>query len=660
MSRGMRHTFRYGVQWTPEEFLEKAKETQHPLDPQVALEDSVKKAVIDNLLKSPVELAKMRMRAVIMIDSMRKELEEKERLMKESLDPEIARVVQPKNLLLWEALLRASDYPDMQVVDLMKQGVSLSGEHSFPQNFPKDWRPATISREDLLESAKWRRIALKSETLEIEQTKDEDLEQATMEEVKLGFLQGPFSEDQVSKIFEGDEWLMNKRFLLYQGTPEEPKSRVIDDCKRSGLNCSYTTNFKLQLMDMDTLACVLGLIAKSLANGNADATLSVGEAIGGKVPREVLKDTWQGRTLDLSKAYKQVPLAVPSRRLCVIGHQIRGEWKFFTTKVLPFGAVASVYAFNRISKSIHHILTNYFSAVCTVFYDDFPTLSTTKGAPLLSKSLTHVLNNLGWNHAQLGSKALDFAAEFNALGVRISLEKLPLGLFTLANKQGRINKVVEMLEKIISDAKISRKAASEIQGLINFASGFYLSKALRFLLGAFERMADRTGAQTAKSLRILCRTAIALLKNLPAREFDARKLDHTHLLFTDGSWEDGRACAGAVFVNGQNGKGWVAEVEIPDALIQSWIKEVGSQIICQIEYYAFLVLRFCVAKEILNQQAVAWIDNEAARSAATKGSADSASLRSMARVSQHLELECPTILWMERVASFSNPAPEIE
>lgn len=458
----------------------------------------------------------------------------------------------------------------------MEEGVELVGEHTYPPNFPKDWRPASISREDLLESAPWRRQVLIDDACDVESQRDADLKEATLEEVGLGFLQGPFTEQQITDMFRGEKWY-----------------------------------FKLELMDMDSFACVMTMIARALVEGQVCAETASEGSIGGRVSRIAAQGAWQGRTLDLSKAYNQVPLAPESRQFCIIGHRIENEWSFFTTNVLPFGAVASVHAFNGISRAIHHILSTFLSAICAVFYDGFPTLSSKAGASLLSKSMSHVLNNLGWTREQIGTKAIDF---FNASGVKICLERLPSGQFTLANKQGRIEKVVGMLEKIIQDGSVTRKGAAEIQGLLNFVSGFYLSKALKFLLGAFDKLADSPSSQTGKNLRTLCNTAISLLKNLPPRVFDARQLRHTHLLFTDG----GVAKAGAVFFNGLTGQGWVAEILAPETLIQHWLEQVGSQVICQVGYYAFLVLRYPVANEIKNQQAIAWIDNEAARAAAVK------------------------------------------
>lgn len=90
---------------------------------------------------------------------------------------------------------------------------------------------------------------------EATQEQEEDLKQATDKEVDLGHLAGPLDEQHFSDFFGRPDWLLNPRFILYQG--EEKKVRPIDDCSRSGLNGSYTTNFKLELFDSDALASVL-------------------------------------------------------------------------------------------------------------------------------------------------------------------------------------------------------------------------------------------------------------------------------------------------------------------------------------------------------------------------------------------------------------------
>ena len=100
----------------------------------------------------------------------------------------------------------------------------------------------------------------------------------------------------------------------------------------------------------------------------------------------------------------------------------------------------------------------------------------------------------------------------------------------------------------------------------------------------------------------------------------------------------------------------VFPVEIPEELVALWLQEVGDQLISQIEFFVYLAVRFSCGKALLNKLGIAWIDNEAARFVAIKGSSSSHSLQAMSRVLQQIELEMPSSIWMERVSSFSNPS----
>ena len=75
-----------------------------------------------------------------------------------------------------------------------------------------------------------------------------------MEEVKLGHLVGPFTEKQLDEKFGKNGWLFDKCFALPQGTAENPKVRVVDDCRRSGLNSAYTATNELELLDFDVFS----------------------------------------------------------------------------------------------------------------------------------------------------------------------------------------------------------------------------------------------------------------------------------------------------------------------------------------------------------------------------------------------------------------------
>ena len=144
-----------------------------------------------------------------------------------------------------------------------------------------------------------------------------------------------------------------------QGQGQAAKPRVIDDLKESGINSAYTSVDHLALHDIDHLASLSLFIAKTFSCQAIKVPLSDGTTLQGNRHEDFLVGRqWKGRCLDLSKAYKQVPIDCQSKQLGVlVAHDPSdGGARFFLTQSLPFGACASVYAFNRISRSLLHLL----------------------------------------------------------------------------------------------------------------------------------------------------------------------------------------------------------------------------------------------------------------------------------------------------------------
>eukprot|EP00434_Breviolum_minutum_P039685 symbB.v1.2.035248.t2/scaffold4699.1/size36177/2 len=395
---------------------------RHPKDPHNSLPDVLKEALFHVLTTDPIELAKHRLQVVLAIKRRATELATQETNLKESMNPILARVLAPKKLLLWRGLMQETGYGDIAIFDMIKNGIPLYGEHDIPNGATLDWRPASSSADELLGTSVWRRKAIQGASPDLDETQQNDLHEATLAEVQKGHLVGPMDEEQVSIALGSSDWIFSPRFAVYQG--EEKKIRPIDDCKRSGLNSAYTVNFKLELFDIDSLACLMAAVAQAANSGSYECELQDGSLIGGELRKSVASDEWLGRTLDLSRAYKQLGIDEKSRNLSVVGYQHQGTWKYYLNHVLPFGAAASVYSFNRVSKSLHHILCKLLFSLSTCFYDDFPTISPKASASILTKSLSAVLNLLGWDHAQVGSKAVDFASDFAASLIRDDLKLL--------------------------------------------------------------------------------------------------------------------------------------------------------------------------------------------------------------------------------------------
>ena len=79
------------------------------------------------------------------------------------------------------------------------------------------------------------------------------------------------------------------------------------------------------------------------------------------------------RTIDLRKAYKQLPLSEAALRdsyLCVYNPE-SGEPEAYQSRVLPFGAKPAVQGFCRVSHAIWRLGVRLLSLQWSVFFDDF-------------------------------------------------------------------------------------------------------------------------------------------------------------------------------------------------------------------------------------------------------------------------------------------------
>ena len=129
-----------------------------------------------------------------------------------------------------------------------------------------------------------------SDTSKLDAKTQEDLHTATMKEVELGHLHGPFSELEITQHFGTDQWLFNPRFALYQGS--EGKIRAIDDGKRSALNLCYNTNFKLELYDIDTLVALVASVADALTEGVVSFDMEDDTTCSVPINTSVREDSW--------------------------------------------------------------------------------------------------------------------------------------------------------------------------------------------------------------------------------------------------------------------------------------------------------------------------------------------------------------------------------
>ena len=629
-----RTTFKYGVWHEPEEFLKKAQEAKHPIDQDSFLHQITKDAIVQVVGTCPTKLAKERLSTVFHVKKLSTDLKLHEKELKASLHPDVSRCVNSKNILLFEKLLQQLNYWDMGVVDLLKFGVPLVGLQEPPTGYQRLLVPASMTEDELMASARWRRTSIMQTARPLSKSEEDALVEATASEVEKGFLQGPYSEAEMSVLMGTECWSLNPRFVLFQGANQ--KVRVIDDAKQSAVNSAYSSTVKLQLQDVDyAAAMVLGAMR--------EAGLSGSEAL-----------EWLGKTFDLSRAYKQLAVLPDHQLHAIVGFPLGGKWQFYKSVSLPFGCTGSVYGFVRISQALWFLLSKLLKAITSHYFDDFPTVERSDGCRVLTLAFSALLDLLGWDHAKEGDKALNFSATFDLLGVTFDLSGMSLGALVVRNKTSRIEKLCAMLDQVAKDKNISAAKASELQGLLNFAVSFYLGRSMKHLVSAFMPFADKPQNLRASDLESLCLYTKTMLLEQRPRVHSVLNVGRPVVVFTDGAWEDGIATAGAVLVDGDIRLAF--QLEVPQALVDHWLANAGEQIISQVELWGLVLLKWSRRDHLQNRRVIEWIDNESARISSIKANSHSPTMRSLSRMLADLDLRYPAFPWTERVCSYSNPA----
>eukprot|EP00435_Cladocopium_sp_Y103_P017424 s1635_g4.t1 len=495
-SENLANVSKYGVFHSPQQFLAKAEGVQHPMDSAEHLEE-VTKYALDFNFRYPGHVVRLeRRKNLLQAKLLATRLAAEETALHDALPTSLAKVLEGKKLLLWKALLEKYNYDDMGVIPFMMEGVKLVGAHDNPPCYPAMIRPATLVAQDLETFAVWRRKAIVGRVPQADASHIAHLEETALEELKLGFVEGPFtSEAEVTAYLGRSDWCVIRRFVLVQGA--ELKLRPIDDCLEAQLNLAYTVTSYLKLQDVDYIA---GLALKI-----AERTVSQAGGPGG--------EAWVGKCLDLSKAYKQMGVHPSHRHLAVIVyHDISGSPKYLVANSLMFGSCAAVYSFNRVSRSLWYLLNRMLVIPCGVFYDDFPMFSPASLASDADEAASCLLDMLGWKHAKTGSKAAPFDSKFQVLGCKLDLSEVQQGHVVLENKPGRVDRLVALLQQVREERNLTKHQGQVLHGLMRYACGFFSGKFLHQVCAEVMPLSGSSLRRSPSDVVSFCDYAIKMLR----------------------------------------------------------------------------------------------------------------------------------------------------
>ncbi|CAE7522105.1 unnamed protein product, partial [Symbiodinium necroappetens] len=631
-----------GIYHTPSEHVAEAMELEHPFDVNHAVSPITVEAIDFLMSSSPEQVVLHRKLALLKLQLLIKRTEKEEAALHDSMPPSVAKVMRGKKLVALRILLEQEGYDDMESLRFLSEGVKVMGSEPHPPCFDKKVKPATLTEMDLRETAEARRRAITGSSTRDDSCKASILQEVTQEEVNLGFLDGPYSAEEISNLVGHENWCVIRRFLIEQGA----KHRPIDDACQSQTNAAYSATIKLELHNADYIACIALLIAKKIKGG--EQRFGSGE--------------WTGKCLDLTKAYKQIALHPSHRDLCVTYFKgADGKDRFYLPNSLMFGASAAVFGFIRVSRCLHFLVNRFLKVPSAVYFDDFPLFTPVEGAEAMDEAVSQFLSLLGWDHARTGAKGKPCAPAFDVLGMTLDLSKVQQGLVTLKNKPGRAEKILDEFAKVNSPEAITRHQVQVLHGLLNFAAGFFSGRSLKHLCYDLLEFLEWRGEVAFDRLQGLAERTRAILNNTPPRVLSCLFVPEPILVWTDGSWEDGVAGIGACIWDPLVKVGRVLSGFVPSWALETWRADFEHndkepQLICHIELFVIVAVRWIFRDQFLNRRLVLFVDNEASRFAILKGGSGSRGMNTLIRAFDSLDVMHPCFYWLDRVPSFSNVA----
>ena len=183
-----------------------------------------------------------------------------------------------------------------------------------------------------------------------------------------------------------------------------------------------------------------------------------------------------GRTLDLTAAYKQHAVSPDQGfvRVLTAYDPNRKVLAFFLINAVPFGATSSGYGFNRVAKSLWHIMVSLGAVWTTQYFDDFPNVEL---CDLASNSRSSFF--MRWAGSML------WMARKQSLTVQLS-KFLELNwvsaILSRAASRCQTNGseyLVKNLGQILDRRTLSGAEASTLHGQLNFAQGQYFGCSLK-------------------------------------------------------------------------------------------------------------------------------------------------------------------------------------
>ena len=156
------------------------------------------------------------------------------------------------------------------------------------------------------------------------------------------------------------------------------------------------------------------------------------------------------------------------------------------------------------------------------------------------------------------------------------------------------------------------RLSSCVHGMLNFVGGLVLGHAFK---PAARMSSDifSCGRVThgSKLVAPACDVVCQVASSAKPKTLSSYDPSGPIILYTCNFFEDGIGVWGAFLIGCEDAISHVVQSRVPSELVNKWVKQVGQQIICEIELFAYCSPRVYFAEILESRRGIVFVENEA-------------------------------------------------
>ena len=219
--------------------------------------------------------------------------------------------------------------------------------------------------------------------------------------------------------------------------------------------------------------------------------------------------------------------------------------------------------------------------------------------------------------------------------------------------------MLQTVDKVLDDGKISQALAASFQGQLSFAQGQFLGTELKPGMAFLSDIANGGWKPEFSSTLALFASYVTCVS--PPKRFSTHDELRPIVVFSDGAWEptsDHPAGGGVVFIDPVKNERKVAEISVDDRMVAHWRKLGKSQLIAELELLPIAVGLHHFSHALKGRRVLWFVDNNSVRDMIIKGTTASPSLFCLLAECFRLAGAMQLVWWISRVPTKSNIADD--